>query len=82
MREHYAKKTPMTPEQSFFAVFCIEALADELGISGNNIYNLLTDESDILDSYILPCYDALHTQGKDYMIRELIDIMRMRGVLP
>jgi len=74
-------KTQMTPEQSFFAVFCIESLADELGRSGNDIYRKLSDESDILDSYILPFFDILHTQGKGYIVRELMELMQMKGVL-
>ena len=76
------KKTAMTPDQSFFAVFCIEGLADELKTTGDKIYKMLTDKSDILDSYIVPYYDALHTQGKDYIVRELIELMHKRGVLP
>jgi len=71
----------MTPEKSFFAVFCIEALADNLGTPGNKIYKLLTEDSDILDGYILPYYDALHTQGKDYIVQELKDLMQKRQVL-
>lgn len=74
-------QTAMTPEQSFFAVFCIEALADELGTTGDNIYRILTEDSNILDDYIVPCYDALHTQGKDYIVRELKELMQKRGVL-
>jgi len=74
-------KSAMTPEQSFFSVFCIEALADELGLTGDKVYKLLTEDSDILDSYIVPHYDALHTQGRDYIIRELTDMMRGQGVL-
>ena len=74
-------KSAMTPEQSFFSVFCIEALADELGTTGDKVYKMLTEGSDILDSYIVPHYDALHTQGKDYIVREIIDIMKEQGVL-
>jgi len=76
-----SKQAVMTSEQSFFAVFCIEALANELNITGDKIYRMLTENSDILDNYIVPCYDALHTQGKDYIVRELKEIMQKRGVL-
>jgi hypothetical protein len=76
------KQTAMQAEQSFFAVFCIEALADELGTTGDKIYKMLTEDSDILDGYILPCWDALHTQGKSYIVRELSELMQERGVLP
>jgi len=74
-------QTILTPEQSFFAVFCIEALADETGIIGNKIYKMLTENSDILDNYIIPSYDALHTQGKDFIVRELKELMQKKGVL-
>lgn len=71
----------MTPEQSFFAVFCIEGLADDLNLTGDVVYKMLSDESDIFDGYIIPYYDALHTQGKDYIIRELRELMQKRGVI-
>ena len=75
------KQTAMTPEQSFFAVFCIEALADELQTTGDEIYTMLTEKSGILDNYIVPFYDALHTQGREYIVRELIELMQENGVL-
>ena len=74
-------QTSMTPEQSFFAVFCIESLADELNTKGDKIYSTLTEKSDILDTYIIPNYGSLHTQGKAYIVDELISLMKKRGVL-
>lgn len=71
----------LTPEQSFFAVFCIENLADDLGTTGDVVYKMLTDESDILDEFIVSCYDALHTQGKDYTLSEIKELMQKRGVI-
>ena len=76
-----SKTTEMTQEQSFFAVFCIEAIADELGTTGDNVYKMLVDDSNILDSYIVPFYDALHTQGKDYIVNDIIGFMKEQGVL-
>jgi len=75
------KQTAISPAQSFFAVFCIEALADELKMTGDKIYKMLTENSNILDDYILPYYDALHTQGKDYIVRELKELMQKQGIL-
>lgn len=74
-------KSEMSQEQAFFSVFCIEALSDELGMSGDRVYRLLTEDSDILDNYIVPFYDVLHTQGKDYIVRELVELMEKQGVL-
>ena len=73
--------TPMTPDQLFFAVFCIEALADALNTTGGDIYMMLTEESDILDSYIVPHYDILHTQGKEYIVCELKELMQKSGAI-
>jgi len=73
-------KSDMTPEQSFFSIFCIESISDELKKPGAEIYKMLTDESDILDNYIIPYYDSLHTQGKDYIVNELIELMKKQGV--
>ena len=75
------EQSPMTPEQSFFAVFCIESLSDELGVKGDEIYALLTKKSNILDSYIIPNYDSLHTQGKGYIVDELTSLMEKYGVI-
>ena len=74
-------KAAITSEQSFFAVFCIESLADELGTTGDQIYKMLSEKSDILDDYIIPFYDALHTQGKEYIASELKELMQKKGVI-
>ena len=74
-------QTAMTPEHVLFAVFCIEALADELGRTGDRVYAMLTDKSDILDGYILPCYEALHTQGRGYIVRECLELMEKQGLI-
>jgi len=73
--------TAMTEEQSFFAVFCIESIADDLETTGDKVYKILTEDSDILDNYIIKNYDALHTQGKDYIVNDIIELMKEKGVL-
>ena len=75
------ERSEMTPDQSHFAVFCIEALADDLGMTGDKVYRLLTDSNDILDDYIMPLYGTLHTQGKGFIVRELRELMQRRGIL-
>ena len=74
----YVLKT-MNAHELEFAIFCIENVAEYLGIKGSEAYKLLVEQSDILDSYIIPCSDALHTQGKEYIINDIIDVMRERG---
>ena len=54
----------MTRKELDFAVFCIENVAERLGVSGDVVYRKLTETSDLLDGYIITYYDSLHTQGK------------------
>ena len=63
-----------------FAVFCIENTAEYLGLSGDEIYKLLAEQSDILDNYIIPCSDSLHTQGKEYIVNDIVEVMREKGL--
>lgn len=63
-----------------FAVFCIENVAARLGVKAENVYSAFTENSDILYGYIVPEYEVLHTQSKDYIVDELLDVMRARGV--
>jgi len=63
-----------------FSVFCIESIAERLGQTGDVIYEKLTKESNILNDYIVSCYDVLHTQGKEYIVDDIIGVMKQKGV--
>lgn len=71
----------MNTNELEFAVFCIEYVSEKLGIEGNEVYKLLTEKSDLLDRYIIPSYDVLHTQGKDYIVDDIILVMRGEGII-
>ena len=45
-----------------FAVFCIENIA-------------MTEKSDILNSYVIPEYEMLHTQSKEYIVDDIINLI-------
>lgn len=63
-----------------FAIFCIESTAAKLGVNPSLIYKKFVDESDILYSYILPCAAALHTQSKEYIVNDILTVMRQKGI--
>ncbi|UZQ49580.1 DUF3791 domain-containing protein [Clostridium kluyveri] len=63
-----------------FTIFCIESLAEKLGISAKEVYRLIKD-TDTLDNYIIPCYEPLHSQSKKYIVEDLIEVLRERGAL-
>ncbi len=64
-----------------FVLFCIESVATELKTNGKTIYDAFTKKSNILNDYIIPCYDVLHTQGKEYIVEDLISKMNAEGVM-
>ena len=64
-----------------FAIFCIENIAAKLGVSAEKVYDALTEKSDILNDYIIPEYEILHTQGKESIVDDIIEVMKERGVL-
>ena len=65
-----------------FAVFCIEGLARRLNMPAPQVHRLLVEQSDVLYSYIIPCFEPLHTQDKDYILDDILGVMQRKGVLP
>ena len=70
----------MNTKELEFAVFCIENVAEFLKLNGEEVYRLLAEKSDILDNYIIPCFDALHTQGKEYIVNDIVEVIREKGL--
>ena len=64
-----------------FAIFCIENIAIFLKINAQDVYRMLTEESDILYHYIVPEYEMLHTQSKEYIVNDIVDFMKEKGVV-
>lgn len=63
-----------------FATYCIGNLSRRLELNARDVYERLKT-SGILNGYIVPSYDVLHTFGKEYLMEDLIDYMREKGVL-
>jgi hypothetical protein len=70
----------MDKKQMEFSVFCVESVAEKLGLTGDVAYEMLTKRSNVLNDYIVRHYDVLHTQGKEYIVDEIMDVMRQKGV--
>ena len=68
-----------TSDELEFAVFCIENVAAKLGVDAERVYQAFTEQSDILNGYIVPEYEVLHTQSREYIVDDLLDVMKERG---
>ena len=63
-----------------FAIFCIESVASRLKVSPAKVYIAMTEQSDVLKGYIWNVYDVLHTQGKSYIVDDILAVMKSKGV--
>lgn len=64
-----------------FLIFCIENVARRLDRNPAEVYELLTDQSDVLKNYIIPGYDVLHTQDKEYIVDDILSVLKKKGVV-
>ena len=79
LKEKFMEKIKNKGELEF-AIFCIKNVASYLGVSPRYVYDSITKQSNILNNYILPEYQALHTQSKDYIVEDIVDVMKENGV--
>jgi len=63
-----------------FVTFCIGKLSLFLKLPQQEIYRRLK-KSGILYEYIVPSYDVLHTFSSRYLVEDLVDYMKEKGVL-
>lgn len=70
----------MSERQIEYSVFCIENVAERLGKTGSEVFKIL-NSSGLLHSYIIPSYEALHTQSKQYIVDEIVSVMRERKLI-
>ncbi|MDY4030614.1 MAG: DUF3791 domain-containing protein [Alloprevotella sp.] len=63
-----------------FITYSIGNLSRRLNMSAAEVYRRLK-QSGILNGYIVPSYDVLHTFSKEYLMEDLIEYMREKGVL-
>ena len=63
-----------------FVTYCIGKLSAKLNLSQQEVYRRLK-RSDILYGYIVPSYDVLHTFSSRYLMEDLTEYMKEKGVL-
>ena len=71
--------TQCSVDEKDFGVFLIYRLAERWGKPVPETYFILNN-TDILDGYIFRCYDSLHTLGTEYLVEDLTEFAREKGV--
>lgn len=58
-----------------FVASCIESVADRLGLGYREIFERM-NSVDMIDSYIFPFYEQLHTESRENLTSSLIDTLK------
>ncbi|MCD8386499.1 MAG: DUF3791 domain-containing protein [Bacteroidales bacterium] len=66
-------------KQLEFVTAVIGSVAERLGLPLATVYRRLKD-SNIIDGYLVPGYDPLHTFSREYFTDDVIDFMKEKGV--
>ena len=62
-----------------FVVFILHALGQHWNMTTPEVYDIL-NSTGILDDYIIKCYDVLHTLGKEYLVEDITEFVREKGI--
>lgn len=62
-----------------FVVFILHALGQHWNMTTPEVYDIL-NSTGILDDFIIKCYDVLHTLGKEYLVEDITEFVREKGI--
>lgn len=62
-----------------FSIFILYSLAEKWKKTPSAVYDIL-NSTGILDNYVIAGYDVLHTLGKEYLVEDITDYVREKGV--
>lgn len=54
-----------------FVASCIESVADKLGVPYIEVFDRM-EKVGMIDKYIYPCYEALHTESRENLTESLV----------
>ena len=68
----------MDRESFSFVVYIIHACANRWHKRPSDVYRQLQDVG-CIDGYLVPHYEILHTQGTEFVVRDVEEYMQARG---
>ncbi|WP_242826981.1 DUF3791 domain-containing protein [Butyrivibrio sp. MC2013] len=57
----------------------IHACANKWSKTPSEVYFLMT-QSDCINSFLVPNFDVLHTQSTSYIVEDITEYLRVRGI--
>ncbi len=69
----------MNKESFSFVVYMIHACANKWGMMPSEVYHKL-QSTGCIGKYLVPYYDVLHTQATGYIVDDIKEYLKVRGV--
>ena len=69
----------MNGDSKAFVVYMIHRCANQWNLSPAKVYQKL-NESGCIRSYLVPHYDVLHTQSSAYVLEDIEQYLKQRGI--
>lgn len=73
------KKKTINDEKLYFILYVIHSIAEKYNISPKKVYSILVS-TDIIENYIVDCYDVVHSMGKLAIINDIEEYLKNRGI--
>ena len=73
-KENNRIQLPLEEIKLAFAASCVEGAARKLGVPYIEIYERMR-KVDLINKFILPHYDTLHTESREYLIEDVIECL-------
>lgn len=70
----------MKRKELTFTIFLIHQLADAWDRTPAEVYSILK-AGNVIEGYIVPCYDVLHTLGGQYLVEDITGLVAERGLV-
>ena len=68
-----------TEKELTFSTFIFYSLSETWNKTPSEVYKVL-NSTGILDGYIIEAYDVLHTMGKAYLVEDITELAREKGI--
>lgn len=70
-KEKYVYNPGIEECKAIFVASCIESVAAATGCTADEVY-LRMKRINLISDYILPCYDVLHSQSRQYVTADIL----------
>ncbi len=70
----------MNKDSFSFVVYMIHACASTWDKKPSEVYDILQSR-DCIESFLVPNYDILHTQSTAYIVGDIQDYLKVRGIV-